>query len=79
MRGIANINSTDSFKKSKFTKNLSSLSERRFSRGRGYYRGEDEVLRGPSGKPVQGFESKPDKSIWKIISRRYKIKMMSLL
>ena len=79
MRGIANINLTDSFKKSKFSKNPSSLSERRFSRGRGYYRGKDEVLRGPSGKPVQGFESKPDKSIWKIISRRYKIKMMSLL
>lgn len=48
---------------------------KKFPRGGGYYRGEDGVLRGPSGRPVQGYAGQPDTSIWEIISRRYMIKM----
>jgi hypothetical protein len=48
---------------------------KKYPRGGGYFRGEDGVLRGPSGLPVQGYANKPEKSLWDIISRRYMIKM----
>lgn len=48
---------------------------KRFPRGGGYFRGEDGVLRGPSGKPVQGYAGKKETSLWDIISRRYMLKM----
>ncbi|MCR9203807.1 MAG: hypothetical protein NXH75_04460 [Halobacteriovoraceae bacterium] len=48
---------------------------KRFPRGGGYFRGEDGVLRGPSGRPVQGYANKPGTSLWDIISRRYMLKM----
>lgn len=47
---------------------------KRFPRGGGYFRGEDEVLRGPSGLPVQGYENSPNSDLFRIISRRYMIK-----
>gem|GEM_PF-3572689 len=47
---------------------------KRFPRGGGYFRGEDEVLRGPSGLPVQGYENSSNTDLFKIISRRYMIK-----
>lgn len=52
---------------------------KRYPRGGGYFRGEDGVLRGPSGRPVQGYANKPDTSLWDIISRRYMLKMKDQL
>lgn len=40
-----------------------------------YFRDEDGVLRGPSGKPIQGYHGPKDKNIFDIISRRYLIEV----
>lgn len=50
---------------------------KRFPRGGGYFRGEDGVLRGPSGKPVQGYAAPHSNDLFEIISRRYHLKMLS--
>lgn len=42
-----------------------------------YQRDENGVLRGPSGKPIQGYESKAEENLFKIISRRYLTKIMN--
>jgi hypothetical protein len=50
---------------------------KRSPRGGGYFRGEKGVLRGPSGKPVQGYAAPHNVDLFEIISRRYHIKMLS--
>lgn len=42
-----------------------------------YNRDEQGVLRGPSGKPIQGYEAKPEDNLFKIISRRYMSKIIN--
>lgn len=58
-----------------YSENKQHYTGKRYPRGGGYFRGEDGVLRGPSGLPVQGYANKPETSLWEIISRRYHIKM----
>lgn len=47
---------------------------KRFSRGNGYFRGEDGVLRNPQGFPVTEFLAPAHLNLFDIISRRYQIK-----
>jgi len=53
---------SDSYKKRSYTDSI-------------YYRDEQGTLRGPSGKPVQGYYGTKDKSLFDIISRRYLIQV----
>ena len=53
---------SDSYKKRRYTDSI-------------YYRDEDGVLRGPSGKPIQGHHGNKDKDLFEIISRRYMIQV----
>ncbi len=53
---------SDSYKKRSYTDSV-------------YYRDEEGVLRGPSGKPIQGNHSSKDKDLFEIISHRYLIQV----
>jgi hypothetical protein len=86
--GTNKLNKLAGFKDEKGKKSLKSFlagagSESRSPasvRGNGsYHRGEDGVLRGPSGKPIHGYESPAKKNLFEIISRRYMIKLNSKL
>ncbi len=70
-----NVSSQESGIASQSLSGLSNSYKKRSYNDSVYYRDEEGVLRGPSGKAIQGYHGPKDKSLFDIISRRYLIEV----